>query len=75
MVDRREQVCFALQASKIVGLVSEPRRKNFNGYVAAELGVTRTINLAHAARADLGEQFVVRDRAWGPRGAHASAED
>src|SRR5439155_6421787 len=44
-----------------VGIVREALRQDFDGHVAAELGVGGAVDFAHAAFAQLGGDAVVRD--------------
>ena len=52
MIERREQLCFALEARDAVGIGRESIRENFQRDVAIEPRIARAIHLAHAARAE-----------------------
>ncbi len=52
MVERREQMRFALEPRAAIGTAGECARQDFDRDVAPELCVPRAIDLAHAARAD-----------------------
>jgi hypothetical protein len=58
VVQRREQVCFACEASRVVGVAHNDLRKHFDGYLALELRIERAINLPHAARANPRDDLV-----------------
>ena len=58
MVQRREHLRLALEARHALGVVGERLGQDFDRDVAAELGVVRAVDLAHATRADGSEDFV-----------------
>ena len=58
MIQRCQHFRFALKTGEPFGIVRERFRQNFDGYVAPELGVVRLIHFAHAARANLRDDFV-----------------
>src|ERR1700692_3191987 len=58
MIQRGKHFRFALKTGESFGIVCEGSRQNFDGYVAPEFRVVRLIHFAHAARADLREDFV-----------------
>jgi hypothetical protein len=49
MIERREQLRFALEAGEPFGIIRKRVRKDLEGNVASELGVPRAIHLAHPA--------------------------
>ncbi len=58
MVQRRQQLRFALESSEAIGIVRENVRKNLECDVAIQIGIEGAIYLAHAARADELADFV-----------------
>ena len=58
MIERREDLRFALEAREAVGIEGEELGQNLERDVAIELRVARAIDLAHSARADGREDFV-----------------
>jgi hypothetical protein len=58
MIQRCQQACFALEPRQPVGVAGELRRKNFDGYLAPELGVVSAVDLAHSPRADQRQDLV-----------------
>ena len=58
MVQRGEHLGFALEARQAFGIERELLRQNLDRDVAIQLRVARAIHLAHAARADLGDDFI-----------------
>ena len=52
MIQRREQARLALEAREPLGIGGERRRQDLDRDVAAEPGVARAVDLAHAARAE-----------------------
>ena len=62
MIERCENVGFALEAREPVGIDGEELRKDLERDVAIELCVARTIDLAHAAGADSANDLVRASR-------------
>src|SRR5215472_4729583 len=58
MIERGEHLRLALEPRKTVGVGCERVRQNLESNLAIQLGITGAIDLAHAARADLGDDFV-----------------
>ena len=58
MVERGEDLRFALEAGQAIGIVGEGIGQDFQGDIAIELGVARAIDLAHAARTESGENLI-----------------
>ena len=58
MIQRSQHFRFALKTGEPFGIVRERFRQDFDGHVAPELGVVRLIHFAHAARANLRDDFV-----------------
>jgi hypothetical protein len=58
MAQRAEHAGFLLEALQAVGIAGERFRKNFDGDGAVQARVARTVDLAHAARAERGDNFV-----------------
>ncbi len=54
VVQRREDLGFALEASQPLGVVGEQVGQDLERHVAVELGVAGAVDLTHAAGADLG---------------------
>ncbi|HXV65296.1 MAG TPA: hypothetical protein VEK15_31665 [Vicinamibacteria bacterium] len=52
MVERREKLRLALEASEPLSVLGERRRQHLDGDVAAERRVRRSVHLAHAACAE-----------------------
>jgi len=65
MIQRGEQLRFALEARAARGLVSGNRRNDFDRDVAAETRVARPVHLAHAARPERAEDVVGADSSTG----------
>ena len=61
MVERSQNLGFALEASHAVGIAQERRGQDFERDVALERRVARAVDLAHAALAEQGEDFVVTE--------------
>ena len=65
MVERGEDLRFALEPGEAIGIVGEGIRQHLHRDVAIELGVARAIHLAHAAFADLrGDLIRAKASAW-----------
>ncbi len=73
VIQRREQTRFALEAPQSFGIVGEGVGENLDGDVAAQARVAGAIHLAHAACADLLDDFVASEFA-GDHGAAIIAE-
>jgi len=52
MIERGEQLCFALESRKTIGIGGEGGRKDLEGDVAIEPRIARPIHLTHTARAE-----------------------
>ena len=63
MIERREDLRFALEAGETIGIVGEDVRKDLDRDVALQLRVARAIDLAHAARAERSDDLVTPRRA------------
>ena len=64
MVQRGQDSGFTLKPGQAFGVIGEEVREDFEGDIPAELGIVGSIDLAHAALADFGGDFI---------GAEASA--
>ena len=62
MIQRGEEVCFALKPGNPVRIVDEAVRDHLDGDVAIQLRVARFVDFAHPARAD-GRVDLVRAEA------------
>jgi hypothetical protein len=58
MIQRGEHLRFTLKARHAFVIGGELRRDDFEGDVAAKLGVARAIDFAHSANAERRENFV-----------------
>ena len=58
MVQRRQCLRLALEASEVVGVVGERGGQHLDGHVAIQLRVPRSIDLAHPAGTQGAEDFV-----------------
>jgi hypothetical protein len=58
MVERGQDLCFAPESCKPVGIAREQFGKNFQGDVTMKLRIARSIDLTHASRAHQRENFV-----------------
>ena len=65
MVEQRQRPCFALEARDPIRIASEILWKDLDRNLASELGITGTVDLAHATLADDGEHFVWADTTAG----------
>jgi hypothetical protein len=63
VIQGRDGAGFSLEAREAIGIASHFRRKDFERYGAAELGVHGAIDFAHAAGADGSGDFVMGKRA------------
>ena len=61
MIERRQDLGFALEARHALGILREAGGQHLDGHVAPELGIGGAIHLAHAALAELGGDAVMRD--------------
>ena len=61
MIQRREQSSFTLEPCDTLVVIGERFRQNFDGDLALELGIPRTIDLAHATYAEDLEDLVVAE--------------
>jgi hypothetical protein len=61
MVERGQYLRFALEALHAGGVLSEGAWQNLDGDLAVEFGVGGAVNGTHAAFAEFGRDFVVRD--------------
>jgi hypothetical protein len=68
VIERGEHVCLALEARQPLGILGEDVRQDFQRDVAVELGVAGAIDLAHAARADGGDDFIGAEARAGGKG-------
>jgi hypothetical protein len=58
MVERGEDLGFALEASHTLSVCGEGFRQNLQRYVALQFRVLGAVNLAHPARADQADNLV-----------------
>ncbi len=58
MIERREDLSFTLEAGESIGVQRKVGRKDLQGDSAIELCIARAIDLAHAASADGGQDFI-----------------
>jgi hypothetical protein len=58
MVERRQHTRFALKARDTVGIGDKVRRQHLDRDIASELGVARTVDLAHSARTQAADDLV-----------------
>ena len=58
MIERREDVCFALEARHALGIQREGIGQDLDRDVATQSGVSGAIHLAHAAGANGGEDLI-----------------
>ena len=72
MVQRGKDSGFTLEPGQSFRIVSEEVREDFQGHIAPELGIVRTVHLPHAALANLGSDFVRAERGAGLQGHSAS---
>ena len=61
MIERGQHLRFAAETRHAVGIFGEEVGDDLDRYVAVELGVGRTINLAHSALADSFGDLVMFD--------------
>src|SRR5262250_554520 len=66
VVERSQNLGFALEASQSAGIVSEGFRQNFERDIALQPGVARTVYLAHTACAESALNLVRPDLRAGP---------
>jgi hypothetical protein len=66
MIERCQDMRFALEAHEAIGIEREQIREDFQRDVAVQLQITRPIDLAHTTGADHREDFVGADPGpWG----------
>src|SRR5436190_13605783 len=58
MIERRERLRFAREASQAIGIAGEGVRKDLQGDVAIQLRVVCAIHFAHAACPEGGENLI-----------------
>jgi hypothetical protein len=61
VIQRREDLGFALEAGQPVGVVREQLREHFQRDIAIELGVARAVDLTHAAATKRGDDLIKTD--------------
>ena len=71
MVQRRQRLGFALEARQPLGVVGEGLGQDLDRDVATQLGVGRAIDLAHAAGAEGGDNFIRAEAGAGCEGQWA----
>jgi hypothetical protein len=72
MIQRGEEVCFALKPGNPVRIVDEAVRDHLEGDVTIESRITRSVHLAHPAGPDGGDDLVGAEaRAGGERHSFA----
>ena len=59
VIQTREKPRFALEPGKPLGIFGELGREYFDGDIAPELGVARTVDLAHATGTEQRFDFVL----------------
>src|SRR6202030_715632 len=65
MRNRGKRAGFAFESALEFGVAGKMRGQDFDGDAAIEAGVTRTVDFAHAARADGSDDFVRAESASG----------
>ena len=68
MIQRGQDLRFTLEAREPVGIEGEDVGEDFQRDIAIELRVSRAIDLAHAARAKRGNDFVRPESSAGSKG-------
>ena len=68
VVQRSEDFGFAFKTSETIWVIGEGLGQHLEGYVPVELGVPRSVDLAHAAFADLGGDLVGAEGGAGGQG-------
>jgi hypothetical protein len=58
MIERRQQLGFALESREPIGVAGEGLRQYFDRDLALQPRIARAIDFAHAARADERDDFV-----------------
>jgi hypothetical protein len=58
MIEGSEHLGFALETRQTIGIRGVRRRQEFQRHVTLEARIAGTIDLAHSARAECGEDFV-----------------
>jgi hypothetical protein len=74
MIERREDLRFALKPREAIRIVRQRGREDFDGDVATELCIARTIHLAHAASPDGGKDLVRSEAGTGSKSHLAVSE-
>jgi hypothetical protein len=70
MVQRREGLCLTVESRQTFRIGRECLWQYLDGDLAAKVGISRPIHLAHSAHADLGTDLIRADAtAWGERQA------
>ena len=68
MVQRGERLCFARETREAFGVARERVGQDFDRDVAIELRIARAIHLAHAACADVRDDFIDAEARAGAEG-------
>ncbi len=63
MIERGEHLCFTLESRHAIGVPGKGFGQDFQRHVAAELGVSGAVDLAHSTCADRGGDPIVGKRA------------
>ena len=61
MIKRRSRSCFLLEAAQAVGVIRKRSGQDFDGDFAVQAGVARAVDFTHPARADFGDDVVMRN--------------
>ena len=61
MVQRGEDSGLTLEPGQAFGIIGEEARQNLEGYIPAELGIVRAVDLPHPALADEGGHVVMAE--------------
>lgn len=70
MIQRGQRARLALEARQSLRIPDEPIRQHLDRHVAMQLCIARTINVAHSARADQGDDLVAADTRPGREAHH-----
>ena len=68
MVERRKDLCFALEARQTVRILCEPVGQDFDRHLAPELRIAGAVDLAHPARAKGGQDLMRAETRTGGQG-------
>ena len=68
MIERGQDLRLALEAREPIGIEDESFGQDFQRDVAIESGVSRSIDLAHATRAERGNDLVRPESSAGSKG-------